>query len=79
MICADDELTILDSKLNDVFNEAQSEHTGIDGETGKRIDPVGNDQKKWLNSVRNACKNQTCLKNAYRVRISDLRKTWLLQ
>jgi uncharacterized protein len=77
MICADEALSILDSKLKDVFDEAQSEHAGVDGETGKRIDPVGSDQKKWIKFVRNACKNESCLKYVYTARISELQEAWL--
>jgi uncharacterized protein len=77
MICADEDLSKLDSKLKAVFDEAQSEHIGVDGETGRRIDPVGSDQKNWLNFVRNSCKNSECLKYVYEARISDIQTNWL--
>jgi uncharacterized protein len=76
-ICADSYLSMLDSELNAVFDEAQSETSGIDGETGKRIDPVGAEQKKWIKNIRNKCQNKTCLIRAYETRINEIKMDWI--
>lgn len=73
MICADAYLSQLDSNLKTAFDEAKQEMAGLDGDTGERIDPVGKEQKKWLLTVRNRCTTTTCLLDAYRSRIRQLR------
>jgi uncharacterized protein len=76
-ICADAHLSKLDSELKAIFDEAQGETAGVNGETGERSDPVGVDQKKWLSTVRNKCKDTDCLVGAYERRIEAIRNTWL--
>lgn len=76
-ICGDEELSRLDSRLNEVFLEAQAETAGVDGETGRRVNPVGKEQRRWVQRVRAKCGNATCLKAAYEKRIADIEKNWL--
>jgi len=77
MVCADDALSQLDSDLKAVFDEAQSERSSIDGETGRRSDPVGLQERAWIKNVRNKCRDLTCLKIAYTKRIAQIREDWL--
>lgn len=77
LICSDSALSALDSKLKSVFEEAQSETSGLNGETGEVIDPVGKEQKRWIRQVRDACSDIDCLKSAYTSRIDKINRTWL--
>ena len=76
-ICADARLSMLDADLNTVFREAQSEMSGVDGETGKRMDPVGAEQKQWIRKIRNKCQDKICLVNVYEKRIASIKQNWL--
>lgn len=77
-ICASPALSALDLKLSQVYTQAQSETAGVNGETGERIDPLAQEQKKWI-AKRNQCKTNTCLKNAYQKRIQWIQTHWLAQ
>ena len=76
-ICADTHLSMLDSQMKQVFDEAQTEHKGINGESGARIDPVGREQKIWLINVRNKCKNSSCIQLTYERRIDEIKQKCL--
>lgn len=77
-ICANAVLAELDLTLSQVYQEAQLESAGVDGETGVRIDPLAREQKIWLKK-RNQCKTDACLKNAYEKRIKYIKTHWLNQ
>ena len=69
MICADAELSSLDSELAKRFTAIQDETKGIDGDTGKRLDPYGKEQARWLKEVRNKCEDALCVRDAYKKRL----------
>lgn len=77
LICADAYLSKLDSDLNQVFNEAQAETAGINGDTGEQSDPLGTEEKLWLSNIRNKCKDTACLIRAYEHRIKNIKLDWL--
>lgn len=72
LICSDQELLKLDAELNEVFTDVRQERAGVDGETGRRLDPVGKEEWQWILQVRNKCNDVKCLKLAYRKRIGEL-------
>ena len=76
MLCADPQLVQLDGELSALIERIRAEASGVDGETGKRIDPIGRDQKRWERRERNACKTAACLERAYRLRLQDVRTRW---
>lgn len=75
-ICADPELSYLDSELNRVYDFAQHETAGVNAETGVMSDPVAKEQKAWILNTRNKCKDADCLKRAYSTRIAQIKKNW---
>lgn len=72
-ICADSELSRMDSEMNALYRELQAETAGIDGETGRRIDPIAAEQQRWLGR-RNACTDRACLQRAYRERLAQMKR-----
>jgi uncharacterized protein len=64
-ICASAELSGLDERL------ARS-YTVAVGELGMAGGCLRIDQSRWLRTVRNACKDDACLKRAYLYRIAEL-------
>lgn len=60
-ICADAELSELDSELGRLY--ATNRRTKASLVSG---------QKRWLNETRNKCESIDCLKNAYALRISEI-------
>ena len=64
-ICADPELAQLDDYLARYYRGARE---AVPAAT----DCLAADQRRWLTSVRNACKDGTCLKNAYLDRLAEL-------
>ncbi|MCD0491068.1 hypothetical protein LQD23_01990 [Chromobacterium violaceum] len=74
MICADAELSALDSELAKRFTAIQDETKGVDGDTGKRLDPYGKDQVRWLKEVRNKCEDALCVRDAYKKRLKYFAK-----
>ncbi|CAO3427823.1 hypothetical protein [Azospirillum endophyticum] len=76
MVCADPELSKLDSQLKALFDRIEGETYGIDGETGQVSDPFGADHARWREQVRDACQDTACLKRVYTARIAEVRRTW---
>uniref|UniRef100_UPI0005C2996A lysozyme inhibitor LprI family protein n=1 Tax=Burkholderia gladioli TaxID=28095 RepID=UPI0005C2996A len=76
LICADTELSRLDSKLKDLFVKVQNETSGHDGETGALIDPIGDEQRQWRETVRDRCPDVSCLRKAYDARIRQVQEKW---
>lgn len=64
-ICADPEIAQLDEYLARYYHGARAALPGA-------TDCLAADQRRWLTSVRNACKDGTCLKNAYLDRLAEL-------
>jgi uncharacterized protein len=75
-ICSNKELSSLDLKLSQVYQQAQAETAGVDGETGEKVDPVATEQAQWLNT-RNRCKSTQCLTRLYKKRIKHIETHWL--
>lgn len=75
-ICADAYLSRLDYQLSVAFSDAQPSYRGIDGDTGARIDPLGEDQRRWLRDVRNNCQDPVCLQKVYEARIEEIKSKW---
>jgi|GEM_PF-4185312 len=61
LICSSLVLKKLDAQLNDVYKAVLAKQKGLQAE-----------QKKWLETVRDACTTEECLVWAYRVRIDQL-------
>ncbi|MDK4724189.1 hypothetical protein PH552_33095 [Rhizobium sp. CNPSo 3968] len=76
LICADAGLSRLDGQMNALFDNIRKETAGRDGETGKIIDPVDREQTLWRKTVRDKCRDVTCLTTAYAARLSDMQKNW---
>lgn len=74
-VCADPELSRMDSEMNALYREIQAETAGVDGETGRRIDPLAAEQQRWLGR-RNACADRACLQHAYRERLAQMKREW---
>ena len=64
-ICADPELAQLDEYLARYYRAARQALPGAP-------DCLAADQRRWLTSVRNACKDGMCLKNTYLDRLAEL-------
>jgi len=65
-ICSDPQLSNLDGLLMVSYNKAL-----LDASNG---DTLKAKQREWLKSVRNECKDVDCLKQAYTLRIDELKK-----
>jgi uncharacterized protein len=64
-ICADPELAQLDEYLARYYRGAREALPAA-------TDCLAADQRRWLTSARNVCKDGTCLKNAYLDRLAEL-------
>jgi len=76
LICTNTELSRLDSQLKDLFVKVQNETSGHDGETGALIDPIGDEQRQWRETVRDRCPDAGCLRKAYTARIRQVQEKW---
>lgn len=65
-ICADAQLSQLDEQLMTTYKKALS--TKADSSAVKTA------QRSWLQSVRNACQDVACLKQAYSTRLAELKE-----
>ncbi|QWP77710.1 DUF1311 domain-containing protein [Lysobacter sp. K5869] len=74
-ICADAELSRLDSEMNDLYRQIRAETRGVDGETGRRVDPIAAENARWLEG-RNECHDAACIRDAYQQRIAQMRRDW---
>lgn len=74
-ICADAELSRLDSEMNALYKQIRAETRGVDGETGWQVDPVAAENARWL-AGRNECRDAACIRSAYQQRIAQLRRDW---
>lgn len=76
MICSSPELRRLDSQLGALYEQVENETRGVDGETGKVVDPFGEEQELWRVQTRDRCATSSCLKKAYGARIDYVRHHW---
>lgn len=65
-ICADDELSRLDSSLDSVYRSELTHRHGTAREQFIK------DQARWLRDIRDVCVTQRCIRDAYFARISTL-------
>lgn len=66
MICADDHLSALDRKMNDLFRLV------VGDAPGPLRDQVRADQRQWITQVRNTCGDATCVAATYQQRLDKL-------
>jgi uncharacterized protein len=66
-ICADKELSDLDEELAKAYESVIS--------SSDNADLVKREQKEWLRSVRDKCRDEACLKDAYTNRLAQLSAT----
>lgn len=76
IICRDAGLRRLDGELAGLIAQARAETAGVDGETGRTIDPVAVEQRRWRQETIARCHDVACLKAAYRSRIHAVRARW---
>jgi len=74
-ICADAELSRLDSEMNALYQQIRAETRGVDGETGRQVDPIAAENARWL-AGRNECRDAACIRSAYQQRIAQMRRDW---
>lgn len=67
MICADPELSELDSDLNELYQQTLEQSTD-------RLKAVS-EQRQWLRTERNPCQDVVCLKKIYQTRFDEFAKT----
>jgi uncharacterized protein len=65
MICADSELSELDSEMEKSYSKAKSLNSSRESE-------IISDQKKWLKTTRDKCNDEYCLDRVYVLRIDRL-------
>lgn len=66
MICGNEELSALDSRMDKAYKDALGAYDYYAGLQ------VKSDQKKWLSKTRRACVDEGCLKRTYLSRIDEL-------
>jgi uncharacterized protein len=76
LICTSATLRKLDAELGRMYDAVEGETRGMDGETGKVIDPFGKEHQRWLATTRNRCRTTTCLAGAYQGRIAYVKRHW---
>lgn len=76
MIAGSPRLTQLDNEMKALYRRIESETAGVDGETGKPINHVKDEQLIWVNATRNTCKSLPCMESAYRKRIAEMKSKW---
>ncbi len=64
VICASTKVSMLDSKLADIYSMVIQQSSNVDA--------VRLAQRSWLKAVRNQCQDETCLINVYQMRIDAL-------
>lgn len=74
-ICADAELSRLDSEMNELYKQIRAETRGVDGDTGRQVDPIAAENARWL-AGRNECRDPACIRDAYQQRIAQMRRDW---
>ena len=75
-VCGDARLRKLNDELAALGARIAAETAGVDGETGRPIDHYGDEQRAWQRRTLGACRDGTCMANAYRARIADVKVRW---
>lgn len=68
IICADGELLMLDEILNTTY--------GLTFKISENKSALKLEQRNWLTSIRNRCKDEQCVGRVYEDRITELEKIW---
>ncbi len=76
IVCQDAGLRQLDGELAGLVDRVRRETAGVDGETGRSIDPVAAEQRRWRQATMARCHDAACLNAAYRSRIDAVRTRW---
>jgi len=76
LICSVPKLSGLDDQMKVLFDKIENETAGRDGETGKLIDPLGEEQARGRANVRDRCADAKCLESVYVARLAAMRKNW---
>lgn len=71
LICANHEVSLLDGELGDLYYYRMNRASASSAE--KEL--IRSEQKKWLKSVRDVCKDVACLRAAYETRLGQLTVT----
>ena len=66
----------LDTRSRQLYDSAESETRGIEGETGQLIDPFGSEHRRWLARSRSDGPTESGLASAYQTRIVYVRLHW---
>jgi uncharacterized protein len=74
--CGDPKLRAQEKTMLDLVAAAREETTGMDGDTGARIDPLGKEQYQWRKALEHKCSDAQCLSKAYTARIAQIHKDW---
>ncbi|WP_407315368.1 hypothetical protein [Pseudomonas sp. nanlin1] len=74
--CSSESLRAQDNKMLSLVEDVRAETKGVDGETGKALDPMGAQQKEWRDALAHACNDAACLSVAYAARIAAIHKEW---
>ena len=71
LICQDTELSELDSRMSDVYEQALTRTN--------EASQLKEQQRRWLRDVRNQCSDLSCLKSTYTQRIEQLttKRAWM--
>lgn len=76
LVCGSAKVRRLDAELGRLYDLIEGETRGIDGDTGKPVDPFGDEQDRWRRRVRDRCGTEACLARTYTARIADVRRHW---
>ena len=76
LICASPGLSRLDDEMGALYAKIESETAGVDGDTGAVLDPLNDEQSRWLGHVRDRCMTVGCLKRVYLHRIRQMKAKW---
>ncbi|MBN6712463.1 hypothetical protein [Pseudomonas capsici] len=74
--CSSTSLRAQETKMLNLVDDVRAETKGVDVETGKALDPMGAQQKKWRDALVRTCKDAVCLSVAYAARIAAIHKEW---
>ena len=74
--CSSASLRDQEVRMLNLVDDVRNETKGVDGETGKAIDPMGAQQKAWRDDLARECKDAVCLSVAYAARIAAIHKEW---
>lgn len=76
IVCRNASLREKDAKMIALVREVEAEVSGVDGDSGRPLNPMAPDQKAWRKATQSRCKNADCLSAAYDTRIATIRSKW---